>query len=90
MKEGEPKSKPEVLWSLTQQGPPQPNLLLYKETKKEYNTSKLKQNPSSIVHANWQSGKRGVVSMESIIIEQERGAFMVLFFWFVLLSFQVY
>ncbi len=33
MKEGEPKSKPEVLWSLTQQGPPQPNLLLYKETK---------------------------------------------------------
>jgi len=27
------------------------------------------------VQANWQSGKRGVVSMECIIIEQERGAF---------------
>jgi len=55
MKEGEPKSKPEVLWSLTQ-GPPQPNLLLYKERKKERITSP--NSTEAIINcANWQSGQ---------------------------------
>jgi hypothetical protein len=83
MKEGEPKSKPEVLWSLTQ-GPPQPNRFLYKERKN--NISKLNRSHHQLCKlAVWQRG----VSMESIIIEQERGIYGVVFL-FVLLSFQVY